>query len=612
MHDEKGMGVAIFIVLLLLFVISAAGLLWVIVSFSSNDSEKNSLTQGSIADSSEGDVDNFLITQQTNGNGSIICLRDSDCGNDGLFGETFCSASGEILRKNREWKCNDPGTNVSSCSYSDTDEFVQSCEDGCLNGSCSDIEQQEFLEENYNYLRIFYASSQGNGDGSREFPFSVLDFWNVAQPGDALILLDGEYRGHSRMIQTPEGLNGQQNFPITIRAENDGGVGINGEGLNSPVIIRGNWFVVEGINAYDSNFRVVNVLGSNNIVRRVVGWDAAEGNTVIFSVNYGNNNLIEDSAGFGRARKIFDNYQANYTTWRRTWGRWEGTTAPGVKMTYSTAYESRYLTAENIIGTWDAIGLQNCPENLNGKGIFSLDRMFDDKTTHSKILGSIGYLKGNEKLCGIDRVFSLYGVAEFKVENSVAYSGNPNVFPFYLSTIASSGGTVWSPNHYYSIGPNDEFPTTVPVSGEDGNTHYYVSKTAGYSGTIEPNWSFDGWSVQDGSSLVWEDRGLLNNFGRKLTSIGGKNSYKIRWQISDWLEGASVNQVYSGSNVFNSNSGARICNRYVGGVLTNEPLWPWPMEKRIYDAMIQSGRSPINVTAEIIGIFGQIPSNCKN
>jgi hypothetical protein len=27
--------------------------------------------------------------------------------------------------------------------------------------------------------------------------------------------------------------------------------------------------------------------------------------------------------------------------------------------------------------------------------------------------------------------------------------------------------------------------------------------------------------------------------------------------------------------------GARLTHRYVDGVLTNEPLWPWPMEDRI-------------------------------
>jgi len=45
--------------------------------------------------------------------------------------------------------------------------------------------------------------------------------------------------------------------------------------------------------------------------------------------------------------------------------------------------------------------------------------------------------------------------------------------------------------------------------------------------------------------------------------------------------------VYTGFTVTNSNipgyqagEGARLTNRYVDGVLTNAPLWPWPMEGR--------------------------------
>ena len=31
--------------------------------------------------------------------------------------------------------------------------------------------------------------------------------------------------------------------------------------------------------------------------------------------------------------------------------------------------------------------------------------------------------------------------------------------------------------------------------------------------------------------------------------------------------------------------GARLTHRYVDGVLTNVPLWPWPMEERIQDEL---------------------------
>jgi hypothetical protein len=45
--------------------------------------------------------------------------------------------------------------------------------------------------------------------------------------------------------------------------------------------------------------------------------------------------------------------------------------------------------------------------------------------------------------------------------------------------------------------------------------------------------------------------------------------------------------------------GARLTNRYIDGVLTNEPLWPWPMEARIQAEM------GISVTGLITNIISE-------
>ncbi len=50
--------------------------------------------------------------------------------------------------------------------------------------------------------------------------------------------------------------------------------------------------------------------------------------------------------------------------------------------------------------------------------------------------------------------------------------------------------------------------------------------------------------------------------------------------------------------------------RYQDGVLTGEPLWPWPMNQRIKNAMMASGRSPVDVTQTVTRIFGPIPQRC--
>ncbi len=50
--------------------------------------------------------------------------------------------------------------------------------------------------------------------------------------------------------------------------------------------------------------------------------------------------------------------------------------------------------------------------------------------------------------------------------------------------------------------------------------------------------------------------------------------------------------------------GADITHRYENGVLTDQPLWPWPMNQRIIDAMELAGYEPVDVTATVYGLAG--------
>jgi hypothetical protein len=53
-----------------------------------------------------------------------------------------------------------------------------------------------------------------------------------------------------------------------------------------------------------------------------------------------------------------------------------------------------------------------------------------------------------------------------------------------------------------------------------------------------------------------------------------------------------------------------ICKRYVNGQLTNQPLWPWPINQRIKDALVQSGRAPVDITQTMEELLGPIPQAC--
>jgi hypothetical protein len=416
-----------------------------------------------------------------------------------------------------------------------------------------------------------YASPTGTGNGSSASqPFKIANFWSVAQPGHTLCLLDGQYTGSASMINPPQNRSGTGSARITVRALNDGKVWINGQGSNIPVRLSyNNYFVIEGINASNSVASVVTLSNSNNnIVRRVAAWDAADGNHTIFGIHYGNNNLLEDVAGWGIARKIYESsWHGNYTTIRRSWGRWEGSHVVGPKMTYTLAYNNVNMIVENAIGTWSGERMKSTyvlldyygkPWTGNGAGtytnygvdqpygIFGVDALTgSDKNARNKLLGSIAYIRGSDRFQPAQTIF-VTKLDSMELTNTVAYiqpGTQTNKQRFALYNLQSSTGT--------------------------------------------------------------------NLVARNLTGIGGAGSfYGTEWKKSALSEGASLSAV---ANAFTATtSGANLCYRYQNGSLTTQPLWPWPMNQRIKDAMAQSGRAAVDVTATIESLLGPIPGACQS
>jgi hypothetical protein len=413
-----------------------------------------------------------------------------------------------------------------------------------------------------------YASPAGGGSGtSASSPFKISNFWSVAKPGHTLCLLDGEYTGSSSMINPPRNLNGTASARITVRALNDGKVRINGQGSYYPVQLSYvNYFTVEGINASNSAGTVVSISNSsNNIIRRVAAWDAADGNYTIFGIHYGSYNLLEDVAGWGIARKIYESsYDGNYTTIRRAWGRWEGSHVVGPKMTYTLAYNNYNMLVENALGTWSGERMKQTytlldysgkPWTGNGAGtytnygvdqpyaIFGIDRADGSKIMNTKLLGSIAYVRASDRFHAPQLVFSTK-LDSIKVADTAAYV---------------------QPGSY----------------ADKRRFALYNLQTA------------------TGVNLV----------AQNLTGVGGTASYYgSEWKTSSISEGSLLTSV---ANVFGTVSGARLCYRYKDGTLTNEPLWPWPMNQRILEATAQSGRVPVDITATIQSLFGTIPDACK-
>jgi hypothetical protein len=416
-----------------------------------------------------------------------------------------------------------------------------------------------------------YASPTGTGNGtSASAPFKIANFWAVAKPGNTLCLLDGEYTGSASMINPPKNLAGTSSARITVQALNDGKVRINGQGTYYPVqLYYNNYFVIEGINASNSAATVVSIsYSNNNIIRRVAAWDAADGNHSIFGIHNASYNLLEDVAGWGIARKIYESSQGgNYTTIRRSWGRWEGSHVVGPKMTYTLAYNNYNMIVENALGTWSGERMKQTyvlldyygnPWTGTGAGtytnyavdqpygIFSNDGFTGtDKNARTKLLGSLAYVRGSDRFHPAQAIFVT------KVDSvELAHTG---------SYIQPGTQTSKKPFALYNL------------------------------------------QTSTGTNLV----------ARNNTGIGGTSSfYGTEWKKTALSEGTSLSAV---ANAFTATTaGANLCYRYENGALTTQPLWPWPMNQRIIDATIQAGRAAVDVTATIQAMLGTIPDACKS
>jgi len=408
----------------------------------------------------------------------------------------------------------------------------------------------------------YYASPDGGGDGiNLSSPFQIANFWSVARPGYTLCLLSGRYTGQQSMITPPPYVDGTADGRITVSAISDGSVLIDGEGYLQPVLLETNdYWTIEGINAANSGYDTVvgTFPGSdNNIIRRVVAWNAADNNSSAFIAWGGYNNLFEDVAGFGTARKIFQSYESNQTVFRRAWGMWNfsGPNTPWAdypKGTFSLAYDSFNNICDNCIATAD----------------------FDPGTSTSNFYGLLGANQLNR------------------------YSPDGN-----------------ESNHFSN-------------SGFFGSIAYSLStQSAEFMGALQGGQAISGLSFNNVAVYV-ETSNKTTSLGNLYPEYGGPsygghrltNVTEIhtgspdRITDTDWISlgNESFSSVGEASNIWNGygTEGARICYRYENGALSNVPLWPWPMNQRIIEALGTAGRRIVDITQTMSYIFGPISGTC--
>ena len=450
--------------------------------------------------------------------------------------------------------------------------------------------------------------------GTSERPIQIAEFWERAKPGDTLCLKDGIYLGRQSEIAPPEGLSGRAGAPITVRAENDGGALIDGGFRTEPKgrvpvrLMSNDYFVLEGFDVGYSHKGVISIAGGYSkegakngfsaanwdpiehvTLRRIVAWDANprfddyhkckrdpdcsvsrkagwNANYHVIGITTAKDVLLEDVAAFGTGRKIFQVFLSERVTIRRAWGRWEGNAATHTQ-TFSCAYRSYDSLCENVLATWS--GEKQDPEiNIHGqlKSLLGMDwfkptdRFLprDPFDSGMRIFGALAYLPPGVTLPPENLVAVGYGKGQH-LRDIVAYSGAGNSS---LRTISLT-----------------DCMKRVSCSWNKGAT-------------------------QEDAPLVAERLTAITEKGRIAIAKGWSAGPGARPRVEQPRLAGRVPNVWTGE-------GARLCHRYIDGVLTDTPLWPWPMNERIRRATSYARGTATDVQADIEALLGEIPAICR-
>jgi Chondroitinase B len=373
--------------------------------------------------------------------------------------------------------------------------------------------------------------------------------WTQLQPGDTLLIMDGVY---TEAIEPQT--NGRPDQPITIRAQHDGQVVIDGQDQRIPVYLYRDYYQIEGIVARNGNHTVYFISGSHNTLRRVSGYDAnPDVNSDVFAIFDSHNNLIEDCIAAGVGRKMVMIYRGSHNTIRRCFTDWRA---------------------------WD--GRQWCDDWPWG------DNLQIYNSDYNIIENSIGY--------GSVPVWSLAVQAN---KEEVSAIGNQ-----LLGNIAIDAGM----NHDGSV---IQWPTARPSPTDCTQLRSFdwPSQRAGVAlygnGRIEDNLFRDLFvygsaglgltAILDGqhANNIVDHLTLFRNGLDNPSQWGGIGAEIRSEELSLWS--AFTNNWVEGGD--ESGEGARLTHRYVDGRLTDEPLWPWPMEQRVQTEL---GLSP---TALVTGLL---------
>jgi hypothetical protein len=348
-------------------------------------------------------------------------------------------------------------------------------------------------------------------------------------------------------LDVPTNFAGTANNPITIRAINDGKVLFRGA---KPVVLQGSWGVLEGVNVegtQEGDEWVLGIRGDHWLVRRVIVWNNGTKDGGVWSYG-GTNNIVEDCAAFGNGRKVF-----------------------------SMGAERRGVT-NNVVRRcwvrWEHHLDQGSPRNALEIGYFQSGTLTENFLATGADSGSEGTIYMNHG--HHNRVFGSI---------SYAVAGTPYGSAYMMGTQSDAN----------------------PPDGYGDYTHDY--ELTDIVAIMDPRHS------RFASTFAFQLNQQPNGYANRATNLVGVSGQPsgCNWGAAACgaiREGRSLAEALAGTGKTIWEQVPGICKRYINGTLTTTPLWPWPMNQRIKEALVQSGRAPVDVTQTIEGLLGPIPQAC--
>jgi hypothetical protein len=431
------------------------------------------------------------------------------------------------------------------------------------------------------------GGSDSNSGSNQSQPWKTFKHAiSKLKPGDTLLLLDGTF------YQTLDiDVSGEAANPILIKALNDGMTIIDGQGVREVLTIEGEAadykhdIVLQGFKCTNSRKSVYKIKYTRRLtMRRLSGSNAVDldGNYHIFDFDRCEDILVEDCAAYGSGRILYNYWSSLRGTFRRCWGQWKENRRGSVK-TALTCYGSGDCIVENCVMTM-APGVQVHVEGIkinrrDGNPFGSRNKIYGNVVHGLSSSGSSGFItQGNEIIAdnewfnnvSIGNSYGFYQRNDLNLKvnritiaesiekgftqvpyckNDPAYHCSWRVYSYIQNSSIVDSPTGFSRN---------ESPIVLPSECEGGP----------YFGEMTHEWNniYDVDEVYSGTAEGVNETEINPNYD---TETYGKGAYLI------------VPPALKGKGEGGLDIGAEIIFQYLNGEITNEPLWPWPMEERI-------------------------------